>query len=184
MQVIKTAIPDVLILAPQTYTDGRGVFMEAWNERAFSEVVGRPVHFVQDNHSCSVRGVLRGLHYQLEQTQGKLTRVTQGRAFDVAVDLRRSSPTFGWHVAVELSGDNRRQLWVPEGFAHGFLALSERVDFLYKTTGYHHPASEQSLRWDDPALGIAWPLAEIDGVPQLSARDMAGRLLAESLTFP
>jgi dTDP-4-dehydrorhamnose 3,5-epimerase len=181
IQVIRTAIPDVLILEPKVFGDSRGFFMESWNERAFTEAVGREVKFVQDNHSRSGQGVLRGLHYQLEQTQGKLVRVTHGRVFDVAVDMRKSSLTFGRHVAAELSGDNQRQLWVPEGFAHGFLVLSESADFLYKTTNYYHPASEQSLLWNDPALGIEWPLIGI--APKLAAKDAAGRLLQHAEVF-
>lgn len=184
MKAVATAIPDVLVFEPETYGDERGFFMESWNERAFSAAVGRSVHFVQDNHSRSRRGVLRGLHYQLEQTQGKLVRVVQGRVFDVAVDLRRSSPDFGRAVCVELSGENRRLHWVPEGFAHGFLVLSETADFLYKTTDYYHPASEQSLLWRDPALDIPWPLHEIGGMPQLSARDIGGLLLQNAPAFP
>lgn len=178
MNVVRTAIPDVLILEPRVFGDSRGFFMESWNERAFNEAVGREVRFVQDNHSRSARGVLRGLHYQLEQTQGKLVRVTHGRVFDVAVDLRKSSPTFGQHVAVELSGENQRQFWVPEGFAHGFLVLSDTADFLYKTTDYYHPASEGSLLWCDSALNIAWPLSELDKGPLLADKDAVGHVLS------
>lgn len=183
MQVMATAIPDVLIIEPRVFGDSRGFFMESWNEQAFNAAVGREVRFVQDNHSRSGRGVLRGLHYQLEQTQGKLVRVPSGRVLDVAVDLRRGSPTFGRSVAVELSGENQRQMWVPEGFAHGFLVLSETADFLYKTTDYYHPASEQSLLWNDPALGIEWPLHELDGAPLLAAKDIAGKPLRDVPTF-
>ena len=179
MNIIRTTIPDVLILAPKVFGDARGFFLESWNQRAFNEAVGRDVSFVQDNHSRSSRGVLRGLHYQLQQTQGKLVRVTYGRVFDVAVDVRAGSPTFGQHVAVELSGENQRQLWIPEGFAHGFLVLSDSADFLYKTTDYYHPASEQSLLWNDPELGVDWPLAGL--VPQLADKDLAGRLLADAV---
>lgn len=181
MQIVRTTIPDVLIFEPKVFGDSRGFFIESWNEQAFNKAVGREVKFVQDNHSRSGKGVLRGLHYQLEQTQGKLVRVTHGRVFDVAVDLRKGSPTFGRHVAVELSGDNQRQLWVPEGFAHGFLVLSESADFLYKTTSYYHPASEQSLLWSDSALGIEWPLRGI--TPQLATKDAAGRLLQHAEAF-
>lgn len=181
MKVIKTAIPDVLIIEPRVFGDNRGFFMESWNERAFNEVVGREVRFVQDNHSRSTKGVLRGLHYQLVQTQGKLVRVPYGRVFDVAVDLRKSSPTFGQHVGVELSGENQRQLWVPEGFAHGFLVLSESADFLYKTTDYYHPVSEQSLLWSDPVLAIAWPLDNI--TPSLAAKDQVGKKLCDAAVF-
>lgn len=184
MRILATAIPEVLIIEPCVHEDARGFLMESWNERLFNEAVGREVRFVQDNHSRSTRGVLRGLHYQLQQTQGKLMRVLNGRVFDVVVDLRRGAPTFGASVAVELSDENRRQLWVPEGFAHGFLVLSERVDFLYKITDYHHPASEQSLLWCDPALGIDWPLRELGGAPLLSARDLSARPLREAATFP
>lgn len=180
MNVVRTAIPEVLIFEPRVFGDSRGFFMESWNERAFNEAVGREVRFVQDNHSRSTSGVLRGLHYQMEQTQGKLVRVTHGRVFDVAVDLRKSSPTFGQHVGVELSGENQRQFWVPEGFAHGFLVLSETADFLYKTTNYYHPASEQSLLWSDPALGISWP--EIDEL-KISAKDQVGALLSQAKVF-
>ena len=179
MNIIRTAIPDLLILEPKVFGDARGFFLESWNQRAFNEAVGRDVSFVQDNHSRSSRGVLRGLHYQLQQTQGKLVRVTHGRVFDVAVDVRQGSPTFGQHVAVELSGENQRQFWVPEGFAHGFLVLSDSADFLYKTTDYYHPASEQSLLWNDPALGVDWPLSGL--LPQLAAKDQAGRLLADAV---
>mgnify|MGYP001260918923 FL=1 len=183
MKIIRTAIADLLILEPRVFGDSRGFFMESWNQRAFDEAAGRHVAFVQDNHSRSRKGVLRGLHYQLEHTQGKLLRVTQGTVFDVAVDLRRDSPTFGQHATALLSGDNHRQFWVPEGFAHGFLVLSESADFLYKTTDYYHPASEQSLAWNDPALAIDWPLAEIGGAPELSAKDAAGKALADAPVF-
>lgn len=179
MNIIRTAIPDLLILEPKVFGDARGFFLESWNQRAFNEAVGRDVSFVQDNHSRSSRGVLRGLHYQLQQTQGKLVRVTHGRVFDVAVDVRQGSPSFGQHVAVELSGENQRQFWVPEGFAHGFLVLSDSADFLYKTTDYYHPASEQSLLWNDPALGVDWPLSGL--LPQLAPKDLAGRLLADAV---
>lgn len=183
MNVIKTAIPDVLILEPRVFGDHRGFFLESWNQQSFDEAVGRHVTFVQDNHSRSQKGVLRGLHYQLEHTQGKLVRVTHGRVFDVAVDMRKNSPTFGHHVAVELSGENHRQFWVPEGFAHGFLVLSESADFLYKTTDYYHPASEQSLLWCDQDIAISWPLGQIDDGPKLSAKDATGRPLASAHCF-
>lgn len=184
MHVIATAIPDVLIIEPHVFSDARGFLMESWSEPVFNAAVGREVRFVQDNHSRSAHGVLRGLHYQMEQTQGKLMRVLNGRVFDVVVDLRRGSATFGRSVTVELSDDNRRQLWVPEGFAHGFLVLSDHADLLYKVTAHHHPASEQSLLWSDPALGIAWPLDELDRAPLLSARDLSARPLHEAATFP
>ena len=177
MHVIETPIPGLLILEPKVFGDNRGFFVESWNQRTFNAAVGHDVTFVQDNHSRSAKGVLRGLHFQLEQTQGKLVRVTQGRVFDVAVDVRAGSPTLGQHVAVELSGDNQRQFWIPPGFAHGFLVLSDTADFLYKTTDYYHPASDQSLLWNDPALSIAWPLG--DQVPQLSAKDIAGKPLSD-----
>lgn len=183
MNVIKTAIDDVLIIEPKVFGDQRGFFMESWNQQLFDQAVGMPVRFVQDNHSRSAHGVLRGLHYQLEQTQGKLVRVTQGRVFDVAVDLRKHSTTFGQHVAVELSAENNRQFWVPAGFAHGFLVLSESADFLYKTTDYYHPQSERSLLWHDPALQIAWPLGELSGQPLLALKDQQGQLLADAAVF-
>ena len=157
MKVITTPIPDVLIIEPRAFGDARGFFMESWNQREFNAAVGRDVQFVQDNHSRSARGVLRGLHYQVQQTQGKLLRVLRGVIFDVVVDLRKTSPSFGQHVALELNEDDKRQLWVPEGFAHGFLVLSESADVAYKATDYYHPASERSLRWNDARLAIDWP---------------------------
>jgi dTDP-4-dehydrorhamnose 3,5-epimerase len=181
MNVIRTAIPEVLVLEPKVFGDARGFFFESWNERAFSEAVGRPVRFVQDNHSRSAKGVLRGLHYQMQQAQGKLVRVAAGEVFDAVVDLRRSSPTFGKSVGVTLSAENRRMLWVPEGFAHGFVVTSESADFLYKTTDYYAPEHERSLLWNDPALGIGWPL---EGAPQLKPRDAAGIPLAQAETYP
>lgn len=181
MNVIETAIPGVLIIEPKLFGDERGFFMESWNERTFREA-GLDIAFVQDNHSRSARGVLRGLHYQSPNPQGKLVRVTAGAVFDVAVDMRRSSPSFGQWVGVELSAANKRMLWVPEGMAHGFLCLQEGTDFLYKCRGYYDPANEHSLLWNDPAIGIDWPL---DGlVPQLAAKDEAGRPLADAVTFP
>lgn len=171
MQVTPTDIPEVLILEPRVFGDARGFFYESFNQRAFFQATGVQAHFVQDNHSRSARGVLRGLHYQIQQPQGKLVRVIQGAVFDVAVDLRRSSPSFGRWVGVELSADNHRQLWVPPGFAHGFLVLSESAEFLYKTTDYYAPEHERCLAWNDPQLAIAWP---VDGAPQLSAKDQAG----------
>lgn len=173
MNVIPTRLPEVVILEPKVFGDERGFFMESWNRRAFEQAVG-PVEFVQDNHSRSARGVLRGLHYQLTQPQGKLVRVTAGRVFDVAVDLRRSSPRLGQWVGVELSADNKRQLWVPPGFAHGFLVLSDSADFLYKTSGYYVQQDEHVLAWNDAHVGIDWPLAELKGMaPTLSAKDAA-----------
>ena len=180
MNVVNTAIPDLLILEPRVFGDARGFFMESFNARAFQEATGLDVDFVQDNHSRSTRGVLRGLHYQIQQPQGKLVRVVRGAVFDVAVDLRKASPTFGkWH-GVELSEDNNRQLWIPPGFAHGFLVTSESADFLYKTTDYYAPEFERSLAWNDPAVGVEWPLT---GEPLLSAKDVAGKPLAECATF-
>ncbi|MGF6692110.1 dTDP-4-dehydrorhamnose 3,5-epimerase [Metapseudomonas resinovorans] len=171
MNVITTALQDVLILEPRVFGDERGFFFESFNARTFAEATGVERDFVQDNHSRSQRGVLRGLHYQLQQAQGKLVRVVEGEVFDVAVDIRRSSPTFGRWVGVHLSAENKRQLWVPEGFAHGFVVLSEYAEFLYKTTDYYAPEHERCIRWDDPDLAIDWPLAE---APQLSAKDKAG----------
>ena len=175
MNVIKTSIPDVLIIEPKVFGDARGFFYESFNGRAFDEAVGRHVEFVQDNHSRSSKGVLRGLHYQIQQPQGKLVRVARGAVFDVAVDVRKSSPTFGKWVGVELSEDNHRQLWVPPGFAHGFLVLSETAEFLYKTTDYYAPAHERCIAWDDPDVGIDWPLEEAGiNAPILSEKDRKG----------
>lgn len=172
MKVTPTAIPDVLVIEPKVFGDSRGFFFESFNQKAFDEAIGQHVDFVQDNHSRSAKGVLRGLHYQVQQPQGKLVRVVSGTVFDVAVDIRRSSSTFGRWVGVELSESNHRQLWVPAGFAHGFLVLSETADFLYKTTDYYAPAHERCIRWDDASIGIEWPGA---GVPlTLSAKDAAG----------
>ena len=183
MNVIQTAIPDLLILEPKVFGDARGFFMESYNAKAFQDATGLDVNFVQDNHSRSGKGVLRGLHYQIEQAQGKLVRAVRGSVFDVAVDLRKSSPTFGQWVGVELSEENNRQLWVPAGFAHGFLVTSESADFLYKTTDYYAPQFERSLAWDDPTVGVAWPLHLLDGPPLLSAKDVAGKPLAACETF-
>lgn len=180
MDVIKTAIPDVLIIEPRVFGDSRGFFFESHNQRRFEEMTGVHLSFVQDNHSRSARGVLRGLHYQIHQPQGKLVRVTQGEVFDVAVDMRRSSPTFGHSVSVHLSAENHRQLWIPPGFAHGFLVISDSADFLYKTTEYYAPEHERSLLWNDPALAIAWPL---QGEPVLSAKDKVATPLAQAETF-
>ena len=181
MQAVRTAIPDVVILEPKVFGDERGFFFESFNARQFREATGLERSFVQDNHSKSAKNVLRGLHYQLHQPQGKLVRVVQGAVFDVAVDLRRSSSTFGHWVGVMLSAENRRQLWVPEGFAHGFLVVSDSAEFLYKTTDYWYPEHERTLLWSDPALGIAWPLAE---APTLAAKDAAGVPLAAAATYP
>jgi dTDP-4-dehydrorhamnose 3,5-epimerase len=170
MKVIETRIPGVLILEPKVFGDERGFFMESFNARVFADATGLDVSFVQDNHSKSARNVLRGLHYQVEQQQGKLVRVVQGSVYDVAVDIRPGSPTFGHWEAVELSGENKRQFWIPPGLAHGFLVLSESAEFLYKTTDYYAPQHERSLRWDDQQLAIPWPLS---GAPLLSAKDAA-----------
>ena len=183
MNVIQTAIPDLLILEPKVFGDARGFFMESFNAKAFQAATGLAVNFVQDNHSRSAKGVLRGLHYQIEQAQGKLVRVTRGSVFDVAVDLRKASPTFGKWVGVELSEENNRQFWIPPGFAHGFLVTSDSADFLYKTTDYYAPQFERSLAWNDPTVGVEWPLHLLDGAPLLSAKDVAGKPLAECETF-
>jgi dTDP-4-dehydrorhamnose 3,5-epimerase len=174
MRVEPTAIPDVLLVEPKVFGDARGFFFESWNRRAFA-AAGIDAEFVQDNHSRSHRGVLRGLHYQVEHAQGKLVRVVEGEVFDVAVDLRRSSPTFGRHVAMLLSADNRRMLYIPPGFAHGFLVVSDAAEFLYKTTDYWYPEHERTLLWSDAALAIDWPAGV---VPALAPKDAAGSLLA------
>jgi dTDP-4-dehydrorhamnose 3,5-epimerase len=180
MRAIATELTDVLVLEPKVFGDERGFFFESFNARAFEQATGLKREFVQDNHSGSQRGVLRGLHYQLQHPQGKLVRVTAGAVYDVAVDLRRSSQTFGRWVGVHLSAENKRQLWVPEGFAHGFLVLSEFAEFLYKTTAYYAPEHERCIRWDDPTLGITWPL---NGQPQLSAKDQAGLNFVDAQVF-
>jgi len=173
MNVIRTDIPDVLVIEPNVFGDARGFFFESFNERDFEAATGLRPRFVQDNHSRSAKGVLRGLHYQLQTPQGKLVRVAHGEVFDVAVDLRKSSPTFKKWTAVRLTGDNKRQLWIPPGFAHGFLVLSDYADFLYKTTSYYHQPSDRSLQWSDPALAIRWPLEELHGLaPSLSQKDL------------
>lgn len=181
MNVIATALPGVLIIEPKVFGDERGFFYESFNAKAFKETTGVEVQFVQDNHSRSQKGVLRGLHYQLQNTQGKLVRVTAGEVLDVAVDIRRSSPHFGKWVSVRLSADNHRQLWVPQGFAHGFVVLSEYAEFLYKTTDYYDPTSERSLLWNDPQLNIDWQLGDI--TPQLSGKDQAASLLQHADVF-
>ncbi|UVJ44269.1 dTDP-4-dehydrorhamnose 3,5-epimerase [Pseudomonas sp. LS1212] len=181
MNVIATEIPEVMIIEPKVFGDERGFFYESFNALAFEQATGVRTQFVQDNHSRSQKGVLRGLHYQLEHTQGKLVRVTTGEVLDVAVDIRRSSPTFGRWVGVRLSAQNRRQLWVPEGFAHGFVVLSDFAEFLYKTTDYYMPSAERCIRWDDPELAIDW---QLDEPPQLSAKDQAGKSLKEADLFP
>jgi len=173
MNALPTAIPDVVIFEPKVFGDARGFFFESFNAKVFSEATRTSAEFVQDNHSRSTRGVLRGLHYQIVQPQGKLVRVVSGEVLDVAVDLRRSSSTFGRSVAVRLSGDNKRQLWVPPGFGHGFVVLSESADFLYKTTDFYAPAHERCIAWNDPDLAIDWQLPA-DLSPSLSAKDAAG----------
>lgn len=180
MRVINTNIADVLIIEPTVFGDARGFFYESFNAQQFAQATGVMPHFVQDNHSRSAKGVLRGLHYQLQQAQGKLVRVVSGEVFDVVVDLRQSSASFGQWVGVHLSAENYRQLWVPPGFAHGFVVLSESADFLYKTTDYYAPAHEVCLKWDDPTLGIVWPQTI---TPQLSAKDQAGLAWADAPKF-
>lgn len=180
MNIFKTTIPEVLIIEPKVFGDDRGFFFESFNQRQFEQAIGRSVSFVQDNHSRSSQGVLRGLHYQIQQPQGKLVRCTQGVVFDVAVDLRQSSPTFGQWVGIELSAENKRQLWVPEGFAHGFVTLSESAEFLYKTTDYYAPEHERCIVWSDPTLAIDWPLNE---APALSGKDAKGTSFTEADYF-
>lgn len=182
MQITPTALPEVLIVEPRVFGDARGFFTESWNQRSFDAAVGHEVRFVQDNHSRSARGVLRGLHFQRPpHAQGKLVRVTSGAVFDVSVDIRRSSPTFGQWVGVELSADNHRQCWIPPGFAHGFVVLSDTADFLYKTTDHHVPGSEGAVRWNDPTLTIAWP--DLGAALQLSAKDEVAPLWADAVLF-
>ena len=182
MKVTTTAIEGLLILEPKVFGDDRGFFLESYNQKVFDDAVGREVRFLQDNHSRSGKGVLRGLHYQLPpHAQGKLVRVTQGAVFDVAVDMRQGSPSFGRWVGIELSGENHRQLWLPPGMAHGFLVISDSADFLYKTTGYYAPEAEGCVRWDDPAIGINWP--PLDCPPVLSRKDAAAPRLADAATF-
>jgi dTDP-4-dehydrorhamnose 3,5-epimerase len=180
VKVTPTALPDVLMISPNVFGDERGFFFESWNHRAFA-AAGLDATFVQDNHSRSVRNVLRGLHYQIEHAQGKLVRVCDGEVLDVAVDLRRSSPTFGRSLSVTLSAKNKQMLWIPPGFAHGFLVLSDAAEFLYKTTDYWYAEHERTLLWNDPALGIDWPLS---GAPLLAAKDAAGRPLALADVYP
>jgi len=178
MKATPLAIRDVYLIEPQVFGDDRGFFFESFNQARFEAVIGREVKFVQDNHSKSARGVLRGLHFQDPNPQGKLVRVTQGEVFDVAVDIRQDSPTFGSWVGEILSAENKKQLWIPEGLAHGFLVLSDTAEFLYKTTDYYAPTHEQCIRWDDPTLGIKWPLNE---APRLSSKDQDGVLFSEML---
>ena len=180
MKVTPTSIPSVLIIEPRVFGDTRGFFFESFNQRAFNQATGLDVNFVQDNHSRSSKGVLRGLHYQIQQPQGKLVRVVRGSVFDVTVDLRKSSPTFGQWVGVELTEDNHCQLWIPPGFAHGFYVLSDSADFLYKTTDYYAPEFECSLIWNDPTIGIEWPL---NTQPIISAKDVQGKKLADAEVF-
>ena len=178
--ITPTSLPEVLILEPKVFGDDRGFFFESFNQRDFARVTSLDVQFVQDNHSRSVKGVLRGLHYQIQHPQGKLVRVTLGEVFDVAVDLRRSSPNFGKWAGVVLSASNRRQLWVPPGFAHGFVVTSESAEFLYKTTDYWYPEFERSLLWSDPTVGVQWP---VQGLPQLAIKDVAGKTLGDAEVF-
>lgn len=180
MKVIDTSIPDVKIIEPKVFGDDRGFFMESFNKKNFCEAIGRDTDFVQDNYSRSQKNVLRGLHYQIHQPQGKLVRVMSGKVFDVAVDIRKSSTTLGQWVGVELTADNHRQLWIPEGFAHGFVVLSDTADFMYKTTDYYAPEHERCIKWDDPELAIDW---QLEGVPILSAKDKQGVPFSEAEYF-
>lgn len=180
MTITPTAIPDVVVIEPKVFGDARGFFFESYNQRQFEQAIGRSVAFVQDNHSRSVKNVLRGLHYQIQHPQGKLVRAIVGEVFDVAVDIRTSSPTFGRWVGEVLSAENKKQLWVPEGFAHGFVVLSDVAEFVYKTTDYWYPEHERSIIWNDPTLSIAWPNRE---PPQLAAKDAGGKSLAEAELF-
>ena len=181
MNVIKTNIPEVLIFEPKVFGDARGFFYESFNANVFEQATGLKTSFVQDNHSKSTKNVLRGLHYQIEQAQGKMVRVTQGEVFDVAVDLRQSSATFGQWVGAHLSAENKRQMWIPPGFAHGFLVLADDTEFLYKTTDFYAPQHECCIKWDDAGIGIEWPL---QGMPTLSAKDSAGATLQDAKKFP
>ena len=180
MKVLHTAIPDLLIIEPKVFGDDRGFFFESFSKRKFAELTGRHVDFVQDNHSRSTQNVLRGLHYQIQHPQAKLVRVVQGAVLDVAVDIRKNSPTFGQHVSMELSAENKVMLWVPEGFAHGFLTLTETAEFLYKTTDYWFPEHERCIRWDDPSLAIDWKL---QAAPIVSGKDAQGKSFAEAELF-
>lgn len=181
LKVIDTKIPDVKIIEPTVHGDERGFFMETWNERTFNQLVTKAT-FVQDNHSKSVKGTLRGLHYQTENTQGKLVRVISGEVFDVAVDVRKSSPTFGQWVGVYLSGENKKQLWVPEGFAHGFYVTSEEAEFVYKCTDYYNPKAEHAIIWNDPGIGIEWPLFDAQKL-LMAKRDAQGLSIKDSITL-
>ena len=181
MKATRLAIPEVVLIEPKVFGDARGFFFESFNQAQFEQAIGKSVQFVQDNHSRSAKGVLRGLHYQIQQPQGKLVRVVQGAVFDVAVDIRKSSPTFGQWVGEELSEDNHRQLWVPPGFAHGFMVLSETAEFLYKTTDYYAPHYERCIAWNDPVIGIEWP--HLAQAPVLSAKDQQGVQLGDADVF-
>ena len=184
MRASPTTLPGVLLLEPEVFGDARGFFYESYNQRAFAQATGLSPAFVQDNHSRSARGVLRGLHYQVRRPQGKLVRVTLGEAFDVAVDARRSSATFGRWFGAHLSAENKRQLWIPEGFAHGYVVLSEHAEFVYKTTDFYAPEHERCIVWNDPDIGIAWPLPAGTPEPLLSAKDRAGVRLRDADVFP
>ena len=180
MKVIPTSIPDVLIIEPKVFGDDRGFFFESYNRRSFEELIGRDVDFVQDNHSRSTKGVLRGLHYQIQHPQGKLVRVVKGTVLDVAVDIRKSSSTFGQQVTLELSAENKRVLWIPEGFAHAFVVMSDSAEFLYKTTDYWYPEHERCIRWNDPTLAVDWQLT---ADPKVSIKDAQGKSFAEAELF-
>jgi dTDP-4-dehydrorhamnose 3,5-epimerase len=180
MKVTPTAMPEVLIIEPKVFGDARGFFFESFNQQAFNQATGLDVQFVQDNHSRSAKGVLRGLHYQVQQPQGKLVRVVHGAVWDVAVDIRKNSPTFGKWTGAELTEENHKQMWVPAGFAHGFVVLSESADFLYKTTDYYAPEFERCIAWNDPAVGIQWP---IEFVPELSLKDKSGQPMSNAEVF-
>jgi len=181
IQVTPTSIPDVLIIEPKVFGDDRGFFFESFNQNEFNQAIGSEIKFVQDNHSKSKKGVLRGLHYQMQQTQGKLVRVTVGAVYDVAVDMRQSSATFGKWVGLELSTENKKQLWIPPGFAHGFLVISEEAEFLYKTTDYYHPESEKSLLWSDESLSIDWP--KLDIPLSIASKDLSGLIWEQAPKF-
>jgi dTDP-4-dehydrorhamnose 3,5-epimerase len=181
MKATRLAIPDVVLLEPKVFGDDRGFFLESYNRRVFKDATGADPDFIQDNHSKSAKNVLRGLHYQIKQAQGKLVRVTAGAVFDVVVDIRKSSPTFGKWVGETLTAENKRQMWVPEGFAHGFFVLTDGTEFLYKTTDYYAPEHERCIAWNDPAIGITWPA---EGAPLLSAKDQRGAALSEAEVFP
>jgi dTDP-4-dehydrorhamnose 3,5-epimerase len=183
LKVTPTRLPEVLLVEPRVFGDERGFFLESYNQAAFEQATGLAARFVQDNHSRSGHGVLRGLHFQIRQPQGKLVRVTSGRVFDVAVDLRRSSPRLGQWVGVELSGENKRQLWIPPGFAHGFVVLSDSADFLYKTTDYYAPEFERTLAWNDPRVGVQWPLDQLQGAPALSGKDSSASAWSDAEFF-